>query len=111
MENLDLSNISLGKFLKLKILGAEKNRLGIAVVLSVLFHLLLLVLVGYDVIPLSSPDPILPAVEEETRMVFEIGPSASMTGNFLVPVSPIVGPCFRRFPWIGISSRSYIKGT
>jgi hypothetical protein len=26
-------------------------------------------------------------------MVFEIGPSTSMTGNFLVPVSPIVGPC------------------
>ena len=43
-------------------------------------------------------------------MVFEIGPSASMTGNSLVPVSPIVGPCFRRFPWIGISSKSHIRG-
>lgn len=72
MENPDLSNISLAKFLRLKFLGSEKNRLGIAIVLSVLIHLLLLILIEYDVIDLHTARPIIPLVEDENRMVFEI---------------------------------------
>jgi len=72
MDNPDLSNISLGKFLRLKFFAAEQDRLGIAIILSILFHLLFLILVEYDVISLQTKDPILPAIEEENRIVFEI---------------------------------------
>lgn len=52
--------------------STERNRFGIAIILSLLIHSLLLILIEYDVVILRADNQILPVVEEEKRLVFEI---------------------------------------
>ena len=72
MQKVDVSNNSQGIFPMQRSRSEERNRFGIAVVLSILIHLLLLILIEYDVVTLRADNQILPVVEEEKRIVFEI---------------------------------------
>ena len=72
MQKVDVSNNFQGIFPMQRSRSAERNRFGIAIFLSILIHLLLLILIEYDVVTLRADNQILPVVEEEKRIVFEI---------------------------------------